>query len=284
MKIQVASDLHLEFERQHKGKKDFIPFDLEHTDADVIVLAGDIGVGFKEESKFCERLAKDHGKPVIFVLGNHSFYGGGNVDRVRGQWANYKSDNVHYIDDGHHWSYKGVNFIGGILWTDFNNYNAWDMRIAEQMMNDYRGCRMTQMDSGANNMHAFEKDGMTESSDYYFTPRRSVDEHLKTKEYMDYMLRELEGTKVVVTHHLPSRRSGDIRYRDDSLNPAYYSNLDDWVRDKDIALWVHGHTHGSNDYDIGGTRVVCNPRGYFHHDENKHFNKGLVVEVESGNV
>ena len=280
MKLQIASDLHIEFERQY-GK---YSFELEQTDADVIVLAGDIGVGFKEERKFCEKVARDHGKPVVFVLGNHSFYQKGNIDRIRGRWAQYdieESDknNVFYLDEGHHWSYKGVNFVGGIFWTDFNNYDTWDMRVAEQMMNDYRGCRMTQMDSSANNMHAFEKDGMTESSDYYFTPRRSVDEHYKTKEYMNYMLSELEGTNVVVTHHLPSQRSSDSRYRDNSLNPAYYSHLDDWVRDRDIALWVHGHTHSSNDYMLGDTRVVCNPRGYYMHDENPNFSPSLVVEV-----
>jgi Icc-related predicted phosphoesterase len=28
------------------------------------------------------------------------------------------------------------------------------------------------------------------------------------------------------------------------------------------ALWLHGHTHGSCDYKLGDTRVVCNPMGY----------------------
>jgi len=46
MKIQVASDLHVEFERDFKGTSMYIPFELKRTDADVIVLAGDVGVGF----------------------------------------------------------------------------------------------------------------------------------------------------------------------------------------------------------------------------------------------
>ena len=29
-----------------------------------------------------------------------------------------------------------------------------------------------------------------------------------------------------------------------------------------VALWVHGHMHDPFDYEIYGTRVVCNPRGY----------------------
>jgi len=94
------------------------------------------------------------------------------------------------------------------------------------------------------------------------------------------MLSEWRGQKnVVVTHHLPSAKSSDSRYRDSSLNPAYYSHLDEWIEERDIALWVHGHTHVSNDYMIGDTRVVCNPRGYYMHDENPNFSPSLVVEV-----
>ena len=28
------------------------------------------------------------------------------------------------------------------------------------------------------------------------------------------------------------------------------------------ALWIHGHMHESFNYEVYGTRVVCNPRGY----------------------
>ena len=50
-------------------------------------------------------------------------------------------------------------------------------------------------------------------------------------------------------------------------------------------LWIHGHIHKNQDYTIGGTRVVCNPRGYpmsFHPNaprENPDFDPQLVIEV-----
>ncbi|BEP38497.1 hypothetical protein GmRootV59_54220 (plasmid) [Variovorax sp. V59] len=47
-------------------------------------------------------------------------------------------------------------------------------------------------------------------------------------------------------------------------------------------LWVHGHTHDSFDYQVGGRRVACNPRGYMNWHgkfENRDFNPGLVIEV-----
>jgi Icc-related predicted phosphoesterase len=46
-------------------------------------------------------------------------------------------------------------------------------------------------------------------------------------------------------------------------------------------LWIHGHVHESGDYMEGGTRVVCNPRGYARHgrNENEGFNPSFIIEV-----
>jgi predicted phosphodiesterase len=61
MKLHILNDLHIEFE-------DFEP---PTTDADVVILAGDIGVGMGglrwAETRFPDR-------PVIYVPGNHEFY------------------------------------------------------------------------------------------------------------------------------------------------------------------------------------------------------------------
>ena len=46
-----------------------------------------------------------------------------------------------------------------------------------------------------------------------------------------------------------------------------------------VTLWVHGHTHDVFDYDVFGTRVICNPRGYVSYQENIEFNPDLVVEI-----
>jgi hypothetical protein len=44
------------------------------------------------------------------------------------------------------------------------------------------------------------------------------------------------------------------------------------------ALWIHGHTHYCCDYQVGGTRVVANQRGYPGEDTGA-FDPGFVVEV-----
>jgi len=92
------------------------------------------------------------------------------------------------------------------------------------------------------------------------------------------------GTSIVVTHHGPSQRSVLSRFKNDLLSAAHSSHLDDLVERSGAALWIHGHTHDSCDYVIGGTRVVCNPRGYYGYALNRHFNPGLVIEVGRGSV
>jgi len=72
------------------------------------------------------------------------------------------------------------------------------------------------------------------------------------------------GPTVVVTHHAPSYRSSRYGYDPSpaNLDHAYCSDLEGFIADHDIALWVHGHLHLPVDYPIAGTRIVANPRGY----------------------
>jgi hypothetical protein len=47
------------------------------------------------------------------------------------------------------------------------------------------------------------------------------------------------------------------------MNGGYSSDLTDFILDRpQIKAWTHGHTHELFDYNIGSTRVICNPRGY----------------------
>lgn len=71
-----------------------------------------------------------------------------------------------------------------------------------------------------------------------------------------------DGQTAVVTHHAPSSRSVHPRYARDQLTPPFASNLESLIEGEWAALWVHGHTHESFDYEIYGTQIVCNPRGY----------------------
>ena len=65
------------------------------------------------------------------------------------------------------------------------------------------------------------------------------------------------------------------------LNAIFVSDAEPLVAASGARLWIHGHTHDSFDYQVQGTRVLCNPRGYAKdgNDENPLFDPRLVVEV-----
>jgi Icc-related predicted phosphoesterase len=94
------------------------------------------------------------------------------------------------------------------------------------------------------------------------------------------LAQRLDGKTVVVTHHAPSSQSVHPRYARDLLTPAFASSLENLMDGGDRpALWLDGHMHKSYDYEVYGTRVVCNPRGYAPDALNRDFWPDLVVDI-----
>jgi len=110
-------------------------------------------------------------------------------------------------------------------------------------------------------------------------PRDLVPVHKETLSWLGQQLEALKGKKVVViTHHGISRQSVPDHFMGGPSQPAYTSELTEFVLGHPCRLWIHGHTHWAFDYRIGETRVLANPRGYPH--ETTHgFNPKLIVEV-----
>jgi len=114
-----------------------------------------------------------------------------------------------------------------------------------------------------------------------YSKMRSLDTaiiHANSFRWLDKKLEELEGqTNVVVSHHGPSIQSVPENKRKDITTSAYVSDLGDLVSRRKPGYWVHGHLHNACDYDLGGCRVVCNPRGY--PGEKNGFDPEKYVEV-----
>jgi Icc-related predicted phosphoesterase len=70
-----------------------------------------------------------------------------------------------------------------------------------------------------------------------------------------------------------------VRLVNDPLKPAFASTLEDVIERYRPELWIHGHTHVPCDYEIFGTRVICNPRGYPGESPARGFLPQLVVEL-----
>lgn len=89
---------------------------------------------------------------------------------------------------------------------------------------------------------------------------------------------DFSGPTDVVTHHAPCERSVPPQFGRSIQNPSFASDLTR-LMGPPIQLWIHGHMHNSFDYEERGTRVVCNPRGYFTYEPNPDFDPSLTFEV-----
>lgn len=247
MLIQVLSDIHTE---AHKGPV----VERRNLVGDVIVMAGDI---CDSSSFIAPELPTD--VPVIHVLGNHEYYNHSfsqnRINALQQEWIANERPNVKILEN-QSLVVNGVRFLGTTLWTDlltehgeFQGYNC------RRGMNDF-----------------FVISGMSIAS--WLAANTVAKQWLKTQ-----LETPFDGKTVVVTHHAPSYRSNAAVFANSDIRAGFCTSLDDMIRkySDSIALWVHGHTHSQQDYNIGSTRVVCNPHGYF--AENPRFSKKFLIEV-----
>ena len=279
MKIKLVSDLHLEFvDINIKNDKDY----------DVLILSGDIMVindlhdHPEEKYKHLEISALKFGQAraqlfrdflkrcsfqfphVVYVAGNHEFYHGEfhrGIEHLREECA--KFPNIYFLERDIQFI-DGVLFVGGTLWTDMNRGDPLTLHAIGDMMNDFRVIR--------NDEHGYTK----------LRPAHAMDRYRKTVEYIKQMV-DANGDRkcVVVGHHAPSFQSIGEQYKNDTLmNGGYASDLSEFILDRpQIKLWTHGHMHQTFDYMIGGTRVVCNPRGYESHGEVSGWDPDILIEI-----
>ncbi|WP_158900123.1 metallophosphoesterase [Burkholderia sp. L27(2015)] len=258
MKILIWSDLHNEFEP-------FTP-DVEIlSQVDVVVLAGDIGL--KDRGVlWAKTWAVDIPKtPVLVVAGNHEFYTG-HFDTVIGKMREAATDSNIHILENDELVFDGVRFLGCSLWTDFKLLGASSAGTAviesiRGSMTDYKKIR-----TGGNYRKLHPADTM----------RR----HEISRSWLKGKLAEpFAGPTAVITHHAPSARSIPEEFAGDYASAAYASDLESLMGEH-APLWVHGHVHESFDYQLNGTRVVCNPRGYAPKYLNENFKPTLIVTLK----
>lgn len=248
MKIQILSDLHLEF----------APFQPQRTDADLVILAGDTDLGRRgvqwASANFPDTL-------VLYLLGNHEYYGHALPKLITELKDAANGTNVTVLENDKV-VIGDVEFLGCTLWTDFKLLGG-DPRVAgiavQQAMTDYQKIRVSPT----------------------YAKLRSIDTaalHMKSVTWLKQQIPISNTKRVIITHHAPSRKSVPERFQSDIVSAGYASNLDELVFESQAALWIHGHTHDCQDYFIDSTRVICNPRGYPGEQENG-FDPALLVEV-----
>lgn len=268
MKINYASDLHIEFGRPN------IAYDFGS--GDVLVLAGDITVGERLHPRFhdaqsrklqarfrklVEHTTKSY-KHVLYVFGNHEYYHGiyNNVrSTVKDVLNSLEAHNWRILEDDL-LNINGVTFIGSTLWTNFNNNSPTVTHFAESGMMDYR-C-------------IYQKDPIelkyTERHGHRPIHRQACittdfiyNIHQASLNFISTSVIKCNGPKVVITHHPIISKALNQTHSGNLLDYAYYSDYGNWLADqKDIVYWISGHTHQPMEYKVGDTLCLSNPQGY----------------------
>ena len=281
MKIQLLSDLHLEVHPQ------FAPEPAP--DADLLVLAGDIG-SYQNDSQVAgdnfglERFSPlpqwgGWPTPVVFVPGNHEYdmqdFDAAHdrlrrtCDRLGLLWLERET----LVLDG-------VRFVGTTLWSDFDA-----LADHEQCTDLTRRLRLRQKAFRAANFYLAKTGTTRAGTPWLAEPMR--EQALACMAWLeDALARPFDGPTVAITHFAPSLRSADPRY---GLAPgtAGFCNALDHLLPR-ATLWLHGHLHAPSDYTVQGQqadgtpwqcRVVANPLGYARKNEQAFFRPQCCITL-----
>jgi Icc-related predicted phosphoesterase len=262
-RLWIISDLHTEV-----GGASWNVDPPEH---DVVVLAGDVGLS---PSSAIEWAADNFSKPVVYVAGTREFHERDRRDAIEeGRRTALRHPSVSFLENDSV-VVCGTTFLGATLWSDFGVFGSemedFVRRQAERLVIDFH--RILSNGRGSGN----------------FSTADSKKIHAASRQYLKQAALAVEGPLVVVTHHAPHPSSINRRWIGDESVAAWVNDMGDDFGAIGADLWVHGGVHDTFDYEVSGTRVVCNPRGYprmlFGGCENKSFDPRLTVEVSAASV
>lgn len=251
MKIQYASDLHLEFPEN----KEFLKQNPIQPFGDVLLLAGDI-VPFHLLDKhldFFKVLSKNF-KTTYWLPGNHEYYYSDLADRS-GTFHEKIMDNVHLLNNTVI-TLANIDFVFSTLWTEISERNKWHI---QKHLSDF---------------HVIKHKGKR------ITPDQYNQNYYDNIEFLKKALQSTKNKSVVVTHHVPTFLNYPEKYKGDVLNEAFAVELFDMIEEHQPDCWIYGHTHGNTkDFSIDETHMLTNQLGYVKYGEHLLFVNDKAFDI-----
>lgn len=253
MKIQYASDLHLEFRDNAAFVRDnpLIP------SGEILLLAGDIGyLGDDNFSihPFWDWVSENY-QQVLVVPGNHEFYKGYDLDTI-------KDGHIGTIRENVHWYYNAVVTIGDVefilttLWAYIDPLNAFWI---ERGVSDFK-----RIIKSKNTINYLDFNN----------------EHKRALTFLNKALVKSKAKKhIVVSHHVPSNLLSSPEFKGSTINGAFVSELFDFIESKDIDYWIYGHSHRNINAEIGKTKCISNQLGYVSMENISSFDREKFIEL-----
>ena len=253
MKIQFASDLHLEFtENSHYLKHH--PLEVA---GDVLLLAGDtvyLGVEPLMKHPFW-KWAADNFEQVIAIPGNHEYYAYYDIAAQPDSFQIELFPNVKICSNIV--EHLGtVDVVASTLWAHIEPQNAFN---TERSVSDFHRIMY--------NGHLLTADDFNH-------------EHEKCLQFIKNAVSESNAkTKIVLTHHVPTGLCTAFEFNGSPINGAFTVELGNYIANSGINYWIYGHSHRNIEAQIGNTRIISNQLGYVSHGEHRGFLHGRLIEV-----
>lgn len=278
MRIQILSDLHLE------ANPDFMPEPAP--DADLLVLAGDIGSyqegGDMQDPDFglarFSPLPQFAGwpTPVLYVPGNHE-YDALDFDTAHARLrATCERLGIRMLER-ETLVMDGVRFVATTLWA---NYDA--LADGEQVTDLTRRLKLREKAFRAANYYLNKMAGTKDGAPFLAEPMR---EHaLVCEQWLrEALAAPYEGTTVAITHFAPSLRSADPRFGRQPGTASFCNADDDLIPLADV--WLHGHLHCRHDYTVprpgrAPTRVLSQAMGLVRKGEAEGFDPFKPIDLD----
>jgi len=252
LKIQYASDLHIEFPKNGA----FLKLNPLLPVGDVLVLAGDIvPFALLDKHKDFFSYLSDNFETTYWLPGNHEYYHF-DISEKSGVLNEKIRENVFLVNNA---SVKkdNIRLIFSTLWSKISTGHQGQI---EKSINDFyqikhKGFRFSAEDY--NQLHtqslAFIKKTLVENN---------------------------EEKTVVFTHHAPTFLNYPEQYKGDILNEAFATELWDLIEPSKIDYWGYGHHHNNTpDFTIGNTKLITNQLGYVQQNEHLLFDDSKFIEL-----
>lgn len=252
MKIQIASDLHIDYKN---NSIDIDPFKYIEPEGDILILAGDIGSFYKitQLKVFLQKLSRcfEH---IIYIPGNHEYYRVYNSPpKTMDELLTLFILRTKLIRNLHILNRSCVKF-GHIIIAGCTLWSKIGIPLPKYQVK----------------IHGMDTKKYTEEhiKDLYF-----IKDTMDACDYYGFHT-------IVVTHHCPTFDLMETKYTKAKNNSLYFSNLNKFIEKSNVQTWIYGHTHLNKNILIGNTNIICNQKGKIK-DNVKDYKKKFTIFIDN---
>lgn len=260
--FDICSDLHID-QWDLKLKPEFpcglvknFPLNLKKSDANILIIAGDISDKLELSINYMNKLSKNYDK-ILFTDGNHehverypNLY---SQDEINKRINENNNSKIVYLPKNPYIINETV-FIGCCGWWDYCNDDPVEIQKGTKYFKNWHP-------------HFTEEQCLS----FINNVSSSAKEQYKTLKSLIEKYDKMESIKnvIIVTHTIPTSRY----FAGDDISTELNSNFNKFFSSGEkrnnsakkglekVTHWIFGHVHEHYEDRYNGMRLICNPRG-----------------------